>query len=115
MERCAEEDAKAVSAGLTLHARNIYAYAATFCLPGSANMSVAEDRRAKFRRTVRRMLKEMRALLLLARYKGVSRFCNMEQIEAYMEASNSILKSPEDANPVDIPVFNRIRTAGAGS
>ena len=106
MEQCAEEDARIVSAGLMRHARDIYTYAATFCLPSSANLSVAENRQAKFHRTVRRMLKEMHSLLLLARYKGVSRFCNMEQIEAYMEAAGLILESREDVTPVDLPVLN---------
>jgi hypothetical protein len=101
MEQCAEEDAKTVSEGLMRHTKDIYAYAVAFCLPSSANVSVAESHKMNFRRTVRRMLRELHSLLLLARYKGVSRFCNMEQIEAYMEAVDSILKSRKSVKPVD--------------
>ncbi|MDR1533492.1 MAG: hypothetical protein LBU64_00100 [Planctomycetota bacterium] len=97
MEMCDEIDARIMSKALTGHARDIYRYANAFCLPSAANQEVAEGHREKFSRIVRRMLDELQALLLLARYKGISRFCNLELIEAYAEGAESAMKLQESA------------------
>ncbi|MCC8166169.1 MAG: hypothetical protein LIQ31_08460 [Planctomycetes bacterium] len=94
MTHCDEDIAKNVSRSLLNHAREIYRYAKTYC-QDSAKDFLDENGRNKAVRHVDRMLKEMYALMLMARYRGVSRFCNKEQIEAYVDAAQAIV-SPTD-------------------
>ena len=44
----------------------------------------------------------MYALMLMARYKGVSRFCNREQIEAYMDAAADVVVTPSTERILDM-------------
>ncbi len=91
METCDEASAKFMGEALLSHAREIHRYAKTFCLPSLANQAIAEAHKRKFTRVVERMVNEMHALLLMAKYKGASRFCNREQIEAYMDGARAAL------------------------
>ncbi|MDR1519618.1 MAG: hypothetical protein LBU23_05670, partial [Planctomycetota bacterium] len=83
------------------HAREIHRYANAFCLPSPANLALTGRRRENFSGVVRRMIKDMRALLLLARHKGISRFCNLEQIEAYLEGAGAALETTASAEFAD--------------
>lgn len=94
MEACDETTAKVMSDALMKHAKEIQRYARTYCEPTLANLSVDAELRRKFTKTVARMLDGMQALMLLAKYKGVSRFCNVEQIEAYMDEARVAVNSP---------------------
>lgn len=97
--------AQQMSEALLDHAKEIHRYARTFCEPSQANMALDEKHRRKFHNTVERMINEMHALLLMAKYKGVSRFCNCEQIEAYMEESRQCLANPAEFRQAS-PLFN---------
>ena len=85
---CDEPTAMFMSEALLSHAREIHRYARTYPeVFASLPAERAGDSVRKFVRNVIRMVKEMHALMLMAGYKGVARFCNREQVEAYMEAS----------------------------
>ena len=103
MELCDETDARALSRALTGHARDIHRYASAFCVHSQANREVSARQRKRFAGNVWRMVEGMRALLLLARYKGISRYCNLEQIEAWMEGAASVL---EDGNWNETAITN---------
>ena len=105
METCDETTAKFMAESLLNHAKDIFRYAKTFCEPTQANHQLDEEQQRKFGRTVRRMLNEMYSLMLMAKFKGISRFCNEEQIEAYMnEAKKAITSAVVEKN--SIPQFN---------
>ena len=91
METCDEATAMFMGEALLSHAREIRRYAKTYCLPSPANQAIAEGPKRKFTRTVERMINEMHALMLMAKYKGASRFCNREQIDAYMEEARAAI------------------------
>ncbi len=91
---CDESTAKFMSEALMSHAREVARYAKTF--PGVFESLPEEKARktvARYIKSVSRMLNELNALLLMARYKGVSRYCNQEQIEAHMESAEEMLES----------------------
>ena len=94
-----EAVAHQMSEALLGHAKEIHRYARTFCEPSQANLAIDEKQRRKFYRTVERMINEMHALLIMAKYKGVSRLCNREQIEAYMDEAQSAINDPVYAGP----------------
>ena len=87
---CSEETALFMGQSLTHHARDIYRYARQYCHPEN-NAYMDDDTRARYAGNLGRMLDEMYSIMLLARYKGVSRFCNREQIDAYLEAAYEII------------------------
>ncbi|MCD8139064.1 MAG: hypothetical protein LUE17_04675 [Planctomycetaceae bacterium] len=84
---CNEETAKIMGSSLLKHAREIYRYALSYCAESPANEYMDDESRTVYRRNLDRMIKEMYALMLMARYKGVSRYCNREQVDAYVEAA----------------------------
>ena len=94
MDHCDEAEARFMSESLLGHAREICRYAKTYCAPSLANMMVEEKHREKFARTVERMITEMRSLMLMAGVKGVARFCNREQIEAYIDEARLAVSTP---------------------
>lgn len=98
MNTCDEDTAKFMAKSLLNHAREIYRYAVTYCEPSAANEYIDIERRVKFTSHLERMLKEMYALMLMAKYKGVSRFCNREQIEAYMNSAADVI-APAEMSP----------------
>ncbi len=100
METCDEATAKFMGEALLSHAREIHRYAKTFCLPTLANQAVSEGNRRRFSRTVERMINEMHALMLMAKYKGASRFCNREQIDAYMDGARAAVAPVAATVPV---------------
>ena len=102
MELCDEIDAQALSRALTGHARDIHRYARSFCLASPANLEVSVRQRENFAANVGRMVEGMRSLLLLAKYKGISRYCNLEQIEAWMEGAAAALEEPREAPVTDL-------------
>lgn len=93
IEICDEATAKFMSEALLSHAREICRYAVTYSkplVPGAPNDPAQRER---FVGRVERMQKEMYALMLMAKYKGISRYCNKEQVEAYMDETTAILES----------------------
>ncbi len=94
MEMCDEKTAKFMAESLLEHAQNIYRYAKTYSQPIYDDRQAESKLKSTFVKTVERMLKEMYALMLMAKYKGISRFCNREQIEAYMEEAEEIISAP---------------------
>ena len=94
MDICKEEDARFMAESLLSHAREICRYARAYCEPNAANLMIDEQQRAKFVCSVGRMVGEMGNLMLLAGRRGVSRFCNMEQIDAYMDEARRIVAVP---------------------
>lgn len=107
-----ESSAQFMGEALLNHARGILRYARTFCQPTGANQAIGEEHRRKFSHAVLRMVNEMHALLLMARYKGVSGSCNVEQIEAYMEEARAaidpraIAAAAETAAGFSVPSYN---------
>ena len=97
MRTCDEATAKFMGQSLTKHARAIHNYALAYCAPTRDNDYIDEESRLGFARNLERMLKEMYALMLMAKYKGVNRFCNTEQIEAYMDAAAEVIAAPADS------------------
>lgn len=93
METCNETDAKFMAESLLNHAKEICRYARTYFEPGFFNL-LPDEKRQKFIRTVERMIREMNSLMLLATFKGVHRFCNQEQIEAYMDEARLAITTP---------------------
>ena len=93
MKTCDEETAKFMSGALLDHAKEICRYAKAYREPIFPDANMDNPVRAKFMTTVERMVKEMHALLLMAEHKGISRYCNREQIEAYMEEARAVVKS----------------------
>ncbi len=98
MRYCDEDTAKHMGRSLLKHAREVHHYALSYCAPTEANEYIDAASRVKYAENLERMLKELYALMLMAKYKGVSRFCNREQIEAYMEAASELLV-PARAEP----------------
>ncbi|MCD8350942.1 MAG: hypothetical protein LUC93_10075 [Planctomycetaceae bacterium] len=84
---CSEEKAIFMGSSLLKHAKEIYRYALAYCAESAANEWMDDESRALYRRNLDRMIKDMYALMLMARYKGVSRYCNREQIDAYVDAA----------------------------
>ena len=97
MNTCDEDIAKQMGKSLLDHARDIHNYARCYCEKTACNDYLSSDDRARFIKNLERMLKDMYALMLLAKYKGVSRFCNREQIEAYIEAAADIMATPAES------------------
>ncbi len=91
MQYCDEDTAKHMGKSLLRHARDIHNYAIAYCAPTEDNEYIDTASRVQYTENLERMLKELYALMLMAKYKGVSRFCNREQIEAYMEAASELL------------------------
>ncbi len=85
MNTCDEKNAKFMGEALLNHAREICRYAKTYSGPIHPDRPSEERQKRKFVSTVDRMIREMGTLLLMANYKGVSRYCNREQIEAYID------------------------------
>ncbi|MCC8180386.1 MAG: hypothetical protein LIP23_05695, partial [Planctomycetes bacterium] len=88
MKTCDEDTAVFMSQALLNHAKEIYRYAKTYRQPFDASVpptQAADNLKKKYHSTVKRMIEGMNALMLMANYKGISRFCNQEQIEAYIE------------------------------
>ena len=104
METCDEPTAKFMGEALLNHAREIHRYARAFCLPTPANQAVSEGHKRRFFRTVERMINEMYALMLMARYKGISRFCNQEQIDAYMAEARAAISPFTAAEPARMEI-----------
>ena len=98
MRYCDEDTAKFMGKSLLKHAKEVYNYALAYCAPTADNEYIDTESRVKFTGNLERMLKELYALMLMAKYKGVSRFCNREQIEAYMDAAAELLV-PTQAAP----------------
>ena len=92
MKTCNEDTAKFMGKSLLKHAREIHRYALTYCEMTVDNQYIDDKRRAKFVGSLENMIEEMYNLMLMAETKGVSRFCNNEQIEAYMEAAAEIIE-----------------------
>lgn len=85
---CDESTAKFMSEALLNHAREIHRYAKTYPeVFAGLSAERAREGGKRFVKNVTRMVKEMHALMLMAGYKGVTRFCNREQVEAHMEAA----------------------------
>ena len=105
METCNVANAKFMAESLLSHAREICRYAKAYCEPSYANLMLDEQYRLKFTRNVDRMIKEMSSLLLLAGNKGVDRFCNREQIEAYMDEARLAIAAPASTKQ-SAPLFN---------
>ncbi len=91
MRYCDEDTAKYMGKSLLKHAREVRNYALAYCAPTGDNEYIDAESRVKYTENLERMLKELYALMLMAKYKGVSRFTNREQIEAYMEAASELL------------------------
>ena len=93
---CDESTAQFMSEALLSHAREIHRYAKTY--PSVFESLPAENARqsiTKFVKTVSSMIKGMHALMLMAKYKGVTRFCNQEQVDAYIENASEIVADVE--------------------
>ena len=91
MRYCDSETAEYMGKALLKHAREVHHYALAYCAPTEDNEYIDAESRVKYMENLERMLKELYALMLMAKYKGVSRFTNREQIEAYMEAASELL------------------------
>jgi hypothetical protein len=87
---CSEETALFMGQSLTNHAREIHRYAQQYCHPAN-NAYMDDDTRAQYAGNLERMLNEMYSIMLMANYKGVSRVCNREQIDAHLEAAYEII------------------------
>lgn len=94
METCDETTARVMGEALLNHAREICRYACTYSETIHSVPSKEEAHRKKFMRNVERMIKEMHALMLMAKHKGISRFCNREQIEAYIDNASRVIERP---------------------
>lgn len=90
LTQCTEQDAKFMGESLLNHARGIYKYAQNYCNPDNNNY-MDDETRSQYAGHLERMLNEMYSIMLLARYKGVCRFCNREQIDAYIDAAYEII------------------------
>lgn len=90
---CDRETAEFISKALLDHAREIRRYALTYKEAIFPNQSQDAGRKEKFAANVQRMIAGMHSLMLMAKYKGISRFCNGEQIEACMEEAVEALDS----------------------
>lgn len=97
-EICDEATARSMAASLLSHAREVNRYAVTYCANTSDNDYLADDVRATFVQNLKRMLKDLQGLMLLASHKGVSRYCNVEQIDAYMDAAHNAINNPVRAS-----------------
>lgn len=97
MRYCDEDTAKFMGKSLLKHAKEIYNYAIAYCVPTADNEYIDAESRVKFTENLERMLKELYALMLMAKYKGVARFCNREQVEAYMDAAAEVLSPAQNA------------------
>ncbi len=97
LTNCDEQTALNMSKALFDHAREVNRYARTYpaVFASLKNKDKARESIKSFIKNVTRMIKEMTALMLMARYKGVSRFCNTEQIEAIMEETQQIVDQLE--------------------
>ena len=87
---CDENTARFMSESLLNHAREIHRYARTY--PGviaALPAGEAAEARDRFVKNVGRMADEMEALMLMARYGGVSRCCNREQVEAHIDGARA--------------------------
>ncbi|MDR1613432.1 MAG: hypothetical protein LBT97_11730 [Planctomycetota bacterium] len=106
MTECDETTAKFMSESLMNHAREIRRYARSY---PEACVDLPEARRKplmdKFIKNIDRMVNEMYALMLLARRRGVSRYCNHEQVEAYMMDAYAVLERLQSAKPEPVPAF----------
>ncbi|MDR0361673.1 MAG: hypothetical protein LBJ46_03155 [Planctomycetota bacterium] len=91
---CDEPTAKFMSESLANHAREIRRYAHTYP-EACAALPEAERERlmGAFVENVDRMVNEMYSLMLMARHRGISRYCNHEQIEAYMMDAYSVIEA----------------------
>jgi hypothetical protein len=97
MRHCDTETAEYMGKALLKHAREVHHYALAYCAPTEDNEYIDTGSRVKYTENLERMLKELYALMLMAKYKGVSRFTNREQIEAYMEAASELLAPAQTA------------------
>ncbi len=93
---CDESTALFISEALLGHAREVNRYVKSYpsileTLPAETVRSTAKT----FLKNANRMFKELQALLLMASYKGVSRFCNNEQVDAYMEDTLQVIENIE--------------------
>ena len=92
MNICDEKTAAFMGEALLNQAREVCRYARIYpvefrALPGRDS----RERHQRFVASVARMVKEMRALMLMARRGGILRFCNHEQIDGYIEEAEEIL------------------------
>ena len=92
MNVCDEKTAVFMGQALLNQAKEICRYARIYpvefrALPGREG----RERHQRFVASVERMVKEMRALMLMARRGGILRFCNHEQIDGYIEEAEGIL------------------------
>ena len=92
MEMCEDSKAKFMGTALLNHAKDIARYAKTYSEPFFPNIIPVDEQRDKFIKSVNRMIQEMHALLGMAQNKGIARYCNFEQIEAYIEEAVSIVE-----------------------
>lgn len=100
---CDENSAQIMGRSLLVHAREVHRYAVSYCASTEANSHLDVRTRSSFVQNLKRMLKDMGRLMGLARDKGVFRFCNVEQIDAYIEAASDIIHHHEAV--VDMPML----------
>jgi hypothetical protein len=91
---CDEDAAKFMSESLLDHARRIYRYAKTYSQPIHPDKVAEKKLKDVFFNNVERMIKEMYGLMYMARKRGIARFCNNEQIEAYMAEARALVSRP---------------------
>jgi len=88
-----ETSAKSIAESLLGHARSVYKYADNYCRDSEFNERFDDKTRATFKTHAVRLLKDLYAMVLLAKYNGINRYCNTEQIEAYYEAGREIVEN----------------------
>lgn len=106
METCDEATAKFMGEALLNHAREICRYARTYSAQTHPEPEREKFLRERYARNLTRMLKEMHALMLMAKYKGISRYCNCEQIEAYVEDACNFVPAEAHAFTQSAPQLN---------
>ncbi len=88
---CDQETAEFMSKALLDHAKEIRRYALTYKEAIFPNPAQDAGRKEKFAANVQRMISGMYSLMLMAKHKGITRFCNREQIEACMDQATEAL------------------------
>ncbi len=90
MNATLDNNVASLSKSILNHARAIHRYAKTYCENDTSDFQTKEER-AKSRICVEQMLRELQGILTMARRKGVTQQCNLEQVAAYADAAREII------------------------
>ncbi len=90
MTTMTQDNVASIAKSILNHARAIHRYAKSYC-EGDTSDFMNDHERAKSRLHVEEMLRELQTILTMARRKGISELCNLEQVAAYANAARDII------------------------